>query len=249
MAALRAPQGGCPWDREQNFSTIAPYTIEEAYEVAEAIEHHDMAALRDELGDLLFQVVFHARMAEEAGEFDFDDVVAAICQKMVRRHPHVFSDATVTSAAHQTEAWEAHKAAERDRRYGAQSSLMEGVSTALPALPRAAKLQRRAARSGFDWPDREGVLAKLEEELHELQAAVGEGGDAVARELGDVLFTVVNLARHLEVEPESALRGANRRFETRFRAMETMAREGGGLEGLDGAALEDYWRRAKERLG
>ena len=250
MAALRTPGSGCPWDLEQDFRSIAPYTVEEAYEVAEAIEHHDMGALRDELGDLLFQVVFHARMAEEAGAFGYDDVVAAACDKMTRRHPHVFGDATVASAADQTRAWEAHKAAERASRYGGEASRMDGVSVTLPAMLRALKLQRRAARAGFDWPDAGGVLAKLGEETAELEAARQEGREAIARELGDLLFTVVNLARHLDVEPEWALRGANRRFEERFRAMEiTAAGQGSALEEMSLDELEGLWQRAKGGRG
>src|SRR3984885_14632500 len=189
MARLRDPEGGCPWDREQDFVTIAPYTIEEAYEVADAIERGDMAALKDELGDLLLQVGFHARMAEEAGLFAFDDVVDAICDKMIRRHPHVFGDAEIASVAAQNEAWEAHKAAER-RASGEADSVLDGVALAFPALLRAGKVSRRAARIGFDWPDAHGVIAKINEEIAEIEAEIdiGAGRDRLEDEIGDLLF-------------------------------------------------------------
>src|SRR5690242_18132159 len=227
MARLRDPNNGCPWDREQNFSTIAPYTIEEAYEVAEACERGDAAALKDELGDLLFQVVFHARMAEEAGLFAFDDVARTIAEKMLRRHPHVFADAVVPDAAAQSTAWEEHKAAERRAKAaaaGTAESALDGVGTALPALTRAEKLQRRAARVGFDWPELPPILDKIEEEIGELRHELDSGGDAgrVADEVGDLLFSVVNLARRLGTDPEQALRGACRKFERRFRRVETL---------------------------
>src|SRR5437870_5712197 len=200
MARLRDPVRGCPWDVEQNFATIAPYTIEEAYEVADAIERGDFAALKDELGDLLLQVVFHARMAEEAGHFAFNDVVAAISDKMVRRHPHVFGDAQIAGVAAQNEAWEAHKAAERQAAGGAES-VLDGVALALPALLRAAKISRRAARIGFDWPDADAVIDKIEEELAELEFEIDADSDrrVVEEEMGDLLFAVANLARKLEV--------------------------------------------------
>src|SRR5512146_2078294 len=209
MARLRDPAGGCPWDREQNFATIAPYTIEEAYEVADAIERGDLGALKDELGDLLLQVVFHARMAEEAGHFAFDDVAAAIADKMVRRHPHVFGDAEIASVAAQNEAWEAHKAAERAAN-GVGGSVLDGVALALPALLRAAKVSRRAARIGFDWPDARAVIPKIAEEIAELEAELDRASDAarIEEEMGDLLFAVANLARKLEIEPETALRRA-----------------------------------------
>src|SRR5437588_860432 len=207
MARLRDPDRGCPWDREQNFATIAPYTIEEAYEVADAIERQDMAALKDELGDLLLQVVFHARMAEEAGLFAFDDVAQAIADKMERRHPHVFGDAEIASVGAQNEAWEAHKAAERQASGGA-ASVLDSVALALPALLRAAKISRRAARIGFDWPDARAVLPKLVEPIGELEAELDRGAPAAAldEEIGDLLFAATNLARNLDIEPETPLR-------------------------------------------
>ncbi len=223
MARLRDPATGCPWDKEQNFRTIAPYTIEEAYEVAEACEAGNPAMLKDELGDLLFQAVFHARMAEEAGMFAFADVAAAISDKMVRRHPHVFGDVKIAGADAQTLAWEETKATERAA--GGAASVLDGVGVGLPALTRAEKLQKRAARVGFDWPDAAPVLAKIDEELEELRDEM-EGGADPARledEIGDVLFAVANLARHLRIDPEQALRAASRKFERRFRAMETAA--------------------------
>jgi len=250
MARLRDPARGCPWDREQTFASIAPYTIEEAYEVADAIQRGDLDALRDELGDLLFQVVFHARLAEEGGQFDFSAVARGIADKMERRHPHVFGDAQVASAEDQTRAWEAHKAVER--RAGAapgdQVSHLDGVSLALPALVRAVKLQRRAARIGFDWPDVAGVFDKLDEEARELQDARGHGEPAhrLEEELGDLLFTCVNLARHLALDPETALRHANARFETRFRRMEALLVETAGtVEGSSPQAMDAAWERAK----
>ncbi len=247
MKRLRDPRGGCPWDLEQTFATIAPYTIEEAYEVADAIAREDRAALCDELGDLLFQVAFHAQMAEEAGAFRFADVVASICDKMRRRHPHVFGDAQVESAAHQTRAWEEHKA--RERAAGERAGTLDDVPLALPALMRAAKLGRRAARVGFDWPDATGAREKIDEELGELDAEREKGGSAEGRahEVGDLLFSVVNLARHLEVDPEAALRASNDRFTARFRAMEQeVARRGQKLNALDPAALDQLWRQAKK---
>ena len=210
MAQLRDPKAGCPWDVAQNFRTIAPYTIEEAYEVAEAIEAEDVPALKDELGDLLLQVVFHARMAEEDGHFAFNDVAKAIADKMVRRHPHVFAEAEIDSAAAQTVAWEEQKAAEREAK-GAASAL-DGVGPGLPALTRAAKLQRRAARIGFDWPDLEPIFDKMTEETEELRAAMSEGTGRIEEEIGDLLFTVVNIARYLDIYPEQALRGTCRKF-------------------------------------
>ncbi len=245
MARLRDPERGCPWDREQDFRTIAPYTIEEAYEVADAIERADMGALKDELGDLLLQVVFHARMAEEAGDFAFDDVAAAIADKMVRRHPHVFGDVEIASVAAQNEAWEAHKAAERSARGGAES-VVDGVALALPALLRAAKISRRAARIGFDWPDARAVIPKIAEEIAELEAELDAGGSpaALEDEIGDLLFAVANLARKLEVEPETALRRATAKFERRFRQVESLAAQRGIGRDLD--ALEALWQEVKE---
>jgi nucleoside triphosphate diphosphatase len=244
MARLRDPQHGCPWDREQDFATIAPYTIEEAYEVGDAIERGDMAALKDELGDLLFQVVFHARMAEEAGHFAFDDVAAAISDKMIRRHPHVFGDAEIASVAAQNEAWEAHKATERAAR-GDSDSVLDGVALAFPALLRAGKVSRRAARIGFDWPDARSVIAKLAEEIREVEAEIDMGGgkDRLEDEIGDLLFAAANLARKLDVEPETALRRATANFERRFRAVEKRAAAQGIGRDLD--ALEALWQQVK----
>lgn len=228
MARLRDPQRGCEWDTAQTFATIAPYTIEEAYEVADAIARDDLAALKDELGDLLLQVVFHARMAEEAGQFDFAAVAAAICAKMEARHPHIFGSAPDTGQSRE-DRWESLKAAERSAR-GAQSAL-DGVAIALPALLRAEKLQKRAARTGFDWPDRQGPADKLAEEMAELAAA---GTDAErTEEAGDLLFAAVNLVRAYGAAPEDALRAANAKFERRFRAMETLA----AAKGVDFSAL------------
>jgi len=244
MARLRDPDRGCPWDREQNFAMIAPYTIEEAYEVADAIEREDMTALKDELGDLLLQVVFHARMAEEAGLFAFDDVAQAIADKMERRHPHVFGDAEIASVAAQNEAWEAHKAAEREAK-GEAASVVEGVAIALPALVRAAKISRRAARIGFDWPDADSVIDKIEEELDEIEDAIDDRAPpaALEEEIGDLLFATANLARKLDIEPETALRRATAKFERRFRRVETLAAERGIGRNLD--ALEALWQEVK----
>ena len=244
MARLRDPEHGCPWDTEQDFATIAPYTIEEAYEVADAIERGDLTALKDELGDLLLQVVFHARMAEEAGHFAFDDVATAIADKMVRRHPHVFGDAEIASTAAQNEAWEAHKAAERAAN-GDGESVLDGVALALPALLRAAKISRRAARIGFDWPDAGEVIDKVEEELDEIQFAIDGDADrgVIEEEVGDLLFAAANLARKLDTEPETALRHATAKFERRFRQVEAMARERGIGPDLD--ALEALWQEVK----
>ncbi len=248
MARLREPISGCPWDLVQTFKTIAPYTIEEAYEVAEAAELDDPAALKDELGDLLLQVVFHARMAEEAGCFAFNDVAKAISDKMVRRHPHVFGDAAIASAEAQTLAWEEQKATERAAK-GAASAL-DGVGAALPALTRAAKLQRRAARVGFDWAEAEPIFAKIAEEIVELRGAMQEGPARIEDEIGDLLFSVVNLARRLETDPEQALRGACRKFERRFRHVEARLRERGkapGAASLDEMEAEWQWAKSEER--
>ena len=257
MAKLRDPDGGCPWDLQQDFATIAPYTIEEAYEVADAIERGDMADLRDELGDLLLQVVFHARMAEEAGAFAFGDVVAAICDKMVRRHPHVFAAGTADAAGDSAAVlrnWDAIKRAERDARGEADTSALAGISRGLPEWQRAVKLQHKAAKVGFDWPSPAPVLDKLQEEIDEVRAefdaVAADPGDAAARdrledELGDVLFVCANLARHAKVDVGNALRRANAKFERRFRAMEAMAAADGGLAGKPLDAQDRYWVRAK----
>ena len=245
MARLRDPARGCPWDLEQSFATIAPYTIEEAYEVADAIERGDPERLRDELGDLLFQVVFHSRMAEERGWFGFADVAASIHAKLVRRHPHVFAGAAI-AAEDLGREWEAQKARERAAAAGRgdDQGTLAGIPQGLPALTRAAKLGRRAARVGFDWPDAAGVRAKIDEELGELDAA--RTGDEAAGELGDLLFAVVNLSRHLGIDPEAALRGTNARFERRFRSMEQLAAgRGRVLESLSAAEWDELWREAK----
>lgn len=247
MARLRDPVSGCPWDRQQDFATIAPYTIEEAYEVADAIDRGDIPGLRDELGDLLFQVVFHARMAEEQGDFGFNDVVLAICAKLERRHPHVFGGAQAGDADAQRSAWEAHKEQERRAAAPTPPSALDGVGLALPALARAAKLGRRAARVGFDWPDVAGVRDKLTEELAELDdARAGGDAGAIRDEVGDLLFTVVNLARHLDVDPEDALRAANRKFEGRFRHLEAAVRATGrDVADCSAAELDARWTAAK----
>jgi len=248
MAQLRDPQRGCPWDREQDFATVAPYTIEEAYEVADAIARRDTTALKDELGDLLFQVVFHSRMAEEAELFAFDDVAAAIADKMERRHPHVFGDAEIASVAAQNEAWEEHKASERRsraRQAGTAESVVDGIALALPALMRAAKIQRRAARIGFDWPDARDVFAKIDEEIAELRTELDRSANRarLEDEMGDLFFAVTNLARKLEIDPEAALRQATAKFERRFRRVETLATERG--TGTDLEALEALWQEVK----
>lgn len=251
MARLRDPERGCPWDRAQSFATIAPYTIEEAYEVAEACERGDPAALKDELGDLLFQVVFHARMAEETGLFAFNDVARAIADKMERRHPHVFGDAVIPDAAAQTVAWEEHKAAERRAKAGGAGaepeSALDGVGEALPALTRALKLQARAARVGFDWPAPPPILDKIEEEIGELRDVLASGAApaAIEDELGDLLFAVVNLARRLRIDPEQALRRGCRKFDRRFRRVEALLAAQGmtPAAGLD--AMEAQWQKAK----
>jgi len=244
MARLRDPQDGCPWDRQQDFASIAPHTIEEAYEVADAIERADLAALRDELGDLLFQVAFHSQLASEHGSFRFDDVVDAICDKLTRRHPHVFGGARIADAEEQTRAWERIKAAERRANDGAAGAL-SGIPAALPALTRARKLGARAADTGFDWPDTAGPRAKIDEELAELDRAGGDPARSEA-ELGDLLFSVVNLSRHLGIDPESALRRANDRFTRRFGHLErTLAVQGLAPGAADSALLDRLWADAK----
>jgi len=249
MESLRDKQEGCPWDVQQDFSSIAPYTIEEAYEVADAIARNDLDDLRDELGDLLFQVVFHSRMAEEEGAFDFEGVSAAICDKMIRRHPHVFGSAVDRARGPVKGAWEQIKAAERAAKSAEeQESVLDDVAHALPALKRAQKLGNRAASVGFDWPDTQGVRSKISEELAELSAAECSGKQAdIEEELGDLLFVVVNLARHLQVDPEKALTEANRKFERRFRHVEKSVKSDGALlsdYGID--ELESRWQAAKK---
>ncbi|MFO1154282.1 MAG: nucleoside triphosphate pyrophosphohydrolase [Rhodospirillales bacterium] len=278
MERLRDPDGGCPWDIVQTFATIAPYTVEEAYEVADAVSRNHMADLRDELGDLLLQVVFHAQMAKEAGAFSFAAVVDAICDKMLRRHPHVFADGDRTDATAQTAAWERHKAAERAAARSITTpaedgsptedgstedggpaaggtvavappeSLLDGIPTAMPAMIRAVKLQKRATLIGFDWPDAAGALAKLSEEIAELESELETATDtaAIADELGDVLFSCANLARKLGLDPDQALRQANSKFERRFRKLEVFLNaesEGKAPVSLD--VLEQLWQRAK----
>ena len=248
MARLRDPNGGCPWDLEQTFATIAPYTVEEAYEVADAIERDNLADLREELGDLLLQVVFHARMAEEQGAFDFAAVAEAINDKMVRRHPHVFGEVRHRSAAEQTEAWETIKAKERAAKAaGPALSLLDDVPVGLPALTRAVKLSKRAARVGFVWPSAVEVLAKLHEEVAELEAEVAAGDVDKARdELGDVLFVCANLARELDIDPEAALRGTNAKFIRRFNYIEAeLAARGSSPEASDLAEMDALWNDAK----
>lgn len=251
MARLRDPEHGCPWDLEQDFDSIVAYTIEEAYEVADAIDRKDYSDLREELGDLLLQVVFHARIAEEAGHFDFPRVTRAISDKMVRRHPHVFGDAHHDNAQDQTLAWERIKQAERaGRGAGAQAddSALAGIARGLPEWQRAAKLLDRAAGTGFDWPGAGPVLAKLAEELDEVRAVLDQGGEParLTDEVGDVLFAAINLARHTGVDPSRALRHANAKFERRFRAMEQHAGAAGKpFDQLDLAAQEALWRQVK----
>ena len=250
MAALRHPQTGCAWDIEQNFETIAPYTIEEAYEVAEAIARNDMAELRDELGDLLFQVVFHSQMASENGAFQIADVVEAIIDKMIRRHPHVFGEHEQRSAHEQTVAWETMKASERKKKVNEDTaaSALDGVAHALPALMRAEKLQKRAARTGFDWHRPEEILDKMQEETREVMDAV-DGGNAaeIEEEIGDLLFVAANLSRRLSVDPEVALRRANAKFERRFRAMEAAAeKQGKDFGALSLEAQEALWQLVKQ---
>ncbi|MEM9169502.1 MAG: nucleoside triphosphate pyrophosphohydrolase [Pseudomonadota bacterium] len=245
MARLRDPEGGCPWDVEQSFETIAPYTIEEAYEVADAIERGDRSDLRDELGDLLFQTVFHAQMADEEGAFDFADVARAIADKMERRHPHVFGDAHARDADEQTASWESQKAAERAAK-GA-TSLLDDVAHGLPALMRAIKLQKRAARVGFDWTAAPDILAKLTEEAGELVEARETGDpDKIEDEFGDLLFVMANLARHLDVDPEVALRRANAKFTRRFQHIEkSLAARGRSVDDASLDEMEAAWVEAK----
>lgn len=256
MARLRDRDSGCPWDVEQTFTSIVPHTIEEAYEVADAVENGDMAALKEELGDLLLQVVFHSQMAREEGHFTFDDVVETISEKLVRRHPHVFGEAKVVDAEDQLRAWEALKAGERaggkdGGEVAARPSALDGVATALPALTRAHKLGARAARVGFDWPEAAAVLDKVGEEVAELRAELAPGADAdsdrVRDEVGDLLFTCVNVARKLKVDPETALRYANAKFDRRFRRVEgLLADRGLTPETSTAADMDALWKKVKE---
>lgn len=250
MAQLRNPKGGCPWDLEQNFSTIAPYTIEEAYEVADAIARGEMGELKEELGDLLLQVVFHAQMAAEQGEFVFEEVAQAISDKMVARHPHVFGDADARDVEFQTEAWEKQKSAEREAK-GQGESVLDGVALALPALMRAEKLQKRAARIGFDWPNVRNVIAKVQEELLELQEALAEDAQDEAHiheEIGDLLFAVSNVARHTKADPEVLMRAANAKFERRFRYVEeSLKKLGVHHSSASLEQMETLWNEAKAK--
>lgn len=251
MARLRDPEHGCPWDVEQDFASIAPYTVEEAYEVADAIERDDRAALCEELGDLLLQVVFHARMAEEEKSFNFEDVAGAIADKMIHRHPHVFDRDNHDPAVGLRDSWESLKAAERANKAadkGEDASVLDDVPVAFPALMRAEKLQKRAARVGFDWADVGSVVAKIEEELGELKAEMQNGGstERLSDEMGDVLFSCVNLARHLKIDPEFALRGTNHKFEIRFRHVESGLRADGiDFKDVDIDEYETRWQAAK----
>ena len=252
MAKLRDPHTGCPWDVRQNFHTIAPYTIEEAYEVADAISRNDMTQLKGELGDLLFQVVFHSRMAEELGEFSISDVIKAIVSKMTRRHPHVFDSESGTDSEMLEASWESIKAAERRAEGETSDSIMDGVAIGLPGLIRALKLQKKAARVGFDWTSVSPVIEKLKEEISELEQALEQNNDhgqaSVMAELGDVLFSVVNVARHLKLDSEACLSAANSRFEHRFRTMENLQRQqANDFASLSSTDLEQLWQAAKKR--
>jgi len=249
MRRLRDPERGCPWDREQTWASIAPHTIEEAYELEDAIRKGDSRHVRDELGDLLFQVVCQARIAEEAGAFAFDDVVDSICDKLERRHPHVFGETRAESAVQVSTAWEAQKA--RERAASGSSGVLDGVAVGLPALTRAGKLGQRAGRVGFDWPGPAGVLDKLREELAEVDTALAsQGTSQVGEELGDLLFTAAQLARHLGLDPETCLRCACRKFEERFGGIErALAAEGRGAADATPAELERLWERAKRQHG
>jgi len=252
MAALRDPAGGCPWDLAQDHHSLIPYLVEETYEVIDAIERGEPAALREELGDLLFQIVFHARLGEERGEFDLDQVAAAIADKLVSRHPHVFAGRKFASDAERDAAWEAAKQAERARKGERPAGFFDDVHRAQPALMRAQALQRRAARVGFDWPDARAVLAKVREESDELEAALaaGEAPERLAEEVGDLLFAVVNLSRHLGIDAEEALRRGNEKFVRRFEAMrERLGEAGQTLEGADADTLEAAWQATKAAEG
>ncbi|MEH6524909.1 MAG: nucleoside triphosphate pyrophosphohydrolase [Sneathiella sp.] len=251
MSRLRNPDGGCPWDLQQDFSTIAPHTIEEAYEVADAIAEGDMEDLKGELGDLMFQVVFYAQMAKENGDFDFNGVIDAISDKMIRRHPHVFGTTDIGSAEAQTVAWEDAKAQERALKAKARQtppSALDGVANGLPALTRAVKLQNRAARVGFDWPDIGPVFDKIDEEMAELKEEIEQGGSQhrIAEEYGDLLFVLANLGRHLELEPETILRQANKKFTGRFQAVEALlAKRGKGPSDSTLKEMDGLWNKVK----
>jgi nucleoside triphosphate diphosphatase len=252
MARLRNPEGGCPWDLEQDFSTIAPHTIEEAYEVADAIAEGDMDELKDELGDLMFQVVFYAQMAKENGDFDFNSVIDAISEKMIRRHPHVFGSTEISTADAQTHAWEETKALERARKAekrGQKQSALDGVANGLPALTRAVKLQKRAERVGFDWPDINPVFDKIDEEISELKEELSNDGskERIAEEYGDLLFVIANLGRHLDLEPETVLRQANRKFVRRFQSVEAKL-EMKGRKPSDSTLeeMDELWNKVKK---
>ena len=252
MRRLRQPETGCPWDIEQDFSSVAPYTIEEAYEVADAIDRGDMHDLKDELGDLLFQIIFHAQMASEAGEFDFADVVDHLDRKLIRRHPHVFADVTTRDKDELEQQWEQHKQKERQNKtMQPEASALDGITSALPALRWSQKIQKRAAGTGFDWPDIRPVFDKLEEELGELKDEIGieDNADRILDEFGDVMFVCVNLAMHLDINAEQSLRHANNKFITRFTAMEQlMQQEGKQFSDLTLEQMEAYWQRVKKAL-
>ncbi|MGB5520416.1 MAG: nucleoside triphosphate pyrophosphohydrolase [Gammaproteobacteria bacterium] len=251
MVALRDPSSGCPWDIEQTFKTISAYTIEEAYEVADAIERDDMPDLKDELGDLLFQVVFHSQMAKEQGAFTFSDVVAAISDKMVRRHPHVFGGEQIEDHTTLNRAWEQHKKNERQAKQHEHKSLLDGIASTMPALRWSSKLQKRAAHHGFDWDDVDPVFDKLQEEISELKAEIGRENnqDRITDEMGDILFACVNLSRHLDVNAEHALRESNRKFIARFSVLEQLLQQDGKImDACSVEVLEDYWQKAKSEL-
>jgi ATP diphosphatase len=251
MAALRDPENGCPWDIEQNFKTISAYTIEEAYEVADAIEREDMHDLKSELGDLLFQVVFHAQMANEQGAFGFEDVVAAINEKLIRRHPHVFGEEKVRDLQALHDAWEKHKRIERKQKSSEIKSLLDGIASTMPALRWSSKLQKRAAHHGFDWDEMAPVFDKLQEEIVELKAEIGhdDNHDRIADEMGDILFACVNLSRHLDVNPEQALRDSNLKFISRFNVVEQLLQQDGQvMDDCSVDELEGYWKKAKTMM-
>ncbi|MDR3450156.1 MAG: nucleoside triphosphate pyrophosphohydrolase [Alphaproteobacteria bacterium] len=250
MARLRNPEGGCPWDLEQNFASVAPYTLEETYELVEAIESNDTQAIKEELGDVLFQVVFHAQMGREAGLFDLDGVAGSVADKMIERHPHVFGDRDAQTAGAVLANWETDKEAKRKAKAAAEGcalSVLDGVSTALPASVRAVKLQKRAARVGFDWSEARDIVGKIREEIGELEAEmVSCDKDALEDELGDVFFAIANLARKLDIDPETALRRTNRKFERRFRGIEgRLAAQGKSIENASLAEMEDLWNALK----